>query len=233
MYNKTQGKDVIFKAHKKHWGAAPAIDIMTVKYYPTHAAVMQALQAGSLDGVVGSGVLTPSDLNELKTKYTQRFDVFLGPVIQNRLIILNGAKHPTDDIELRKAIIHAVDKAHIIEKELYGSAAPVDSLFPKNAPYAGVDLLPRWDYDNQKARMLQCPGECDDDHDHDSDHDHNHDAVEVCACAAKEEEHPFSTDCKNKKAMAASLSTLKGCKKTKNPKNRLSGKAPARAHDGP
>ena len=58
------------------------------------------------------------------------------------------------------------------------------------------------------ACMLSCA--------HAQGHDHDHDdAVEVCACAAKEEEHPFSTDCKNKKAMAASLSTLKGCKKTK------------------
>ena len=158
-YDKTQGKDVIFKAHSNHWRAAPAIQTLTVKYFSSHSAVMKALLAGSLDVVVGSGVLEPADLNEIKTKQAQKFDVFVGPVIQNRLVILNGAKAPTKDIEVRKAIIHAVNKAKVIEKELYGWAAPVDSLFPKNAPYAGVDLLPRWDYDQQKSQMLQCPAD--------------------------------------------------------------------------
>jgi hypothetical protein len=47
-----------------------------------------------------------------------------------------------------------VDKAAIIKKELAGLADPVDSLFPKNAPYCGVDLTPKWDYDFEMAQFL-------------------------------------------------------------------------------
>merc|ERR1719171_1607241 len=75
----------------------------------------------------------------------------------NRIIILNANKAPTDDLTLRKVIIHAVNKAAIIDKELYGLAEPVDALFPKNMPYCDLDLTPRWDYDIEKAKLLRCP----------------------------------------------------------------------------
>jgi hypothetical protein len=72
------------------------------------------------------------------------------------MIIINANKAPTNDLILRKAIIHGVNKADIIDKELYGFAEPVDALFPKNAPYCDIDLTPRWDYDAQKADLLRC-----------------------------------------------------------------------------
>jgi hypothetical protein len=55
--------------------------------------------------------------------------------------------------------MHAVNKAAIIDKELYGFAEPVDTLFSKDAPYCDIDLTPRWDYDFEKAQMLNCPAE--------------------------------------------------------------------------
>lgn len=119
--------------------------------------VMAALLNGSLDAVMGSGVLEAGDLKTLQTKYVSDFHVFLGPPIMNRIIIMNANKAPTDDLTLRKVIMHAVNKAAIIDKELYGLAEPVDTMFPKNAPYCNLDLTPRWDYDFEKAKLLNCP----------------------------------------------------------------------------
>merc|ERR1712050_477072 len=86
-----------------------------------------------------------------------QFREFLGPPIMNRIVIMNSNKVPTNDLTLRKVIMHAVNKAAIIDKELSGLAEPVDALFPKNAPYCDVDLTPRWDYDIEKAELLRCP----------------------------------------------------------------------------
>ena len=83
--------------------------------------------------------------------------VYLGPVLQNRMVILNGNKAPTDDIEVRKAIIHAVDKSAIIEKEMNGMEEKEENLFPKTAPNCDVDLTPHWDYDLEKAKVINCP----------------------------------------------------------------------------
>ena len=82
--------------------------------------------------------------------------VYLTEPLQNRIVIFNTAKAPTNDLRTRKSIIHAVDKASIIEKELGILAKPVNNLFPQKAPYCDVELTPRWDYDMEKARLLNC-----------------------------------------------------------------------------
>merc|ERR1712054_603798 len=154
---------VQFAAFADHWRAAPSISTLIVKRYETPAAVKAALLDGSLDVVVGSGVLAPADLEDIRLNYASTHSVFLGPVIQNRMVVLNGNRAPTDDINVRKAIIHGVNKAAIINERLYGMAEPVSALFPTTAPYSGVDLLPRWDYDLEKARMLNCGNVLDSD----------------------------------------------------------------------
>jgi hypothetical protein len=70
---------------------------------------------------------------------------------------MNAAKAPTDNVQLRTTIMHAVNKANIVDVELVGSSVVADSLFPKDAPYCNVDLTPRWDYDIEKARLINCP----------------------------------------------------------------------------
>ena len=92
------------------------------------------------------------------TERQAAFQTYLTEPLQNRIVILNTAKAPTDELTVRKVIIHGVDKAAIIDKELAGLAKPADSLFPKNAPYCGIDLTPRFDYDFEKATLLNCPG---------------------------------------------------------------------------
>jgi nickel transport system substrate-binding protein len=149
--------DVKFKSNSAYWRGAPQILEITVKKFQTNDGVMAALLDGSLDAVMGADVLKPADVAKLRMDYTSQFHVFLGPPIQNRMVIINANKAPTDNIQLRKAIIHAVNKAAIIDKELYGLAEPADALFPKDAPYCNIDLTPRWDYDFEKARLLHCP----------------------------------------------------------------------------
>merc|ERR1712194_407553 len=149
--------DVRFDSHAAHWRSAPQVETIIVKKYADHAAVMAALLDGSLDAVMGSGVLQPADLKTIQSKHASSFHVFLGPSIQNRIIIMNANKAPTDDLTFRKVVMHSVNKAAIIDKELYGFAEPIDTLFPKNAPYCGLDLTPRWDYDIEKAKLLRCP----------------------------------------------------------------------------
>lgn len=148
---------VQFGSFSNYWGGAPSLDSVRVQRYADSAAVKAAVIAGTLDVVIGSGVLAPTDLKDIQENQGATLSVYVGPVIQNRVIILNGNKPPTNDIEVRKAIIHAVDKAAIIDRELAGFAEPEDSLFPRNAPYCDVDLTPRWDYDLQKAQFINCP----------------------------------------------------------------------------
>merc|ERR1712013_640974 len=91
--------------------------------------------------------------------YTELFDVHHSDVIQHSILAFNSNKAPMDDISTRLAIIHAIDKASLVEEEFAGLQQPVMQLLPKSAPFCNVDLSPRLGYDLEKAKLLNCPAE--------------------------------------------------------------------------
>merc|ERR1712032_593470 len=147
-------EEVVFERNSDHWGPAGVGDVEKLRLvaYEDSAAVKAALLDKSLDVVVGSGVLDPADIAKIKKDNTQDFQVYLTEPLQNRIVILNAAKKPTDDLKVRKRIIHAVNKQQIIDKELFGLADPVYNMFPRSAPYCDLDLTPKWDFDLDKAK---------------------------------------------------------------------------------
>jgi len=148
--------EVVFKGNTNYWGGAPSMETLIIKRYEDSDAVKAALLDGSLDLVWGSGVLPAQDLIELDADETNNLSVFHSDDIQNVIILLNSGKAPLDDINVRKTIIHAINKKKIIDDNLGGLFKPVDNVFPRDAPYCDVDVTPRWDYDLQKAKFLNC-----------------------------------------------------------------------------
>jgi len=149
--------EVSFLRNDDWWGEHGGVQELLVINYNTSDAVKQALLAGDLDMVVGNKVLTPEQVRDFQMQHTDTHRTTFGPRLYNQIMVMNAAKAPTDDIEVRKLVMHAIDKARIVQTDMYGQATVADSLFPKDAPYCDIDLTPRWDYDIQKARLLNCP----------------------------------------------------------------------------
>jgi len=97
---------VVFAANTDYWGGAPDIEELRVVRYDSAADVEAALLDGSLDAVLGANVLEPATVRNLQ--YDTRFEVLHGEETQTDAIILNIA-----DKEVRKAVVHAVNKAPI------------------------------------------------------------------------------------------------------------------------
>lgn len=108
---------------------------------------------------MGIGPLNAKQVQDLKFHHSDMFDVRHSDVIQHALLVFNGNRSPTDDITIRQAITHAIDKSHFLEQEFAGLEQPVDQLLPRTAPYCNVDLSPKWGFDLQKAKLLNCPTE--------------------------------------------------------------------------
>lgn len=152
--------EVVFARHGNYWGGAPRIEQLVVVRYDTAEQVKSALLDGSLDVVWGSGVLHARDLIEIEdNEETNNLSVFFTDDIQNVLLLLNSGKAPLNDITVRKTVIHAINKARFLQKEMGGLERTVDNVFPLDAPYCDVDLTPRWDYDIEKAIFLNCAEE--------------------------------------------------------------------------
>jgi len=152
------GRDdsVLFARHDDYWAGPVDVEYLTVARYDDSSAVKADLLKGHLDMVLGAGVLSPKDLEDIRLNYAESFQVSHTEPVQNTLAIFNAAKAPTDDIDIRKLIVHALDKGPIIDKHFDSNAEePAAELFPKTAPYCDVNLVPRFDYDFEKAVLLK------------------------------------------------------------------------------
>lgn len=152
--------EVIFTAFEDYWGGASAVKRVEVKRYDSSEEVKAALLSGDLDVVWGSGVLSDADIFEIENsvEYENKLRVFHSGDLQNVILLLNSGQPPFDDINVRKTVIHAINKAAFVEKELKGLQQVVDNVFPLEAPFCDIDLTPRWDYDFEKAVLLSCGG---------------------------------------------------------------------------
>ena len=152
--------EVVFKRNADYWDGVPPSAIETLiinKRYESSLEVFNALLDGSLDIVWGGGVLSAKHLIALDEDESNNLSVYHSDDIQNVILLLNSGKAPLDDINVRKTIIHAINKKEIIDHSLGGLFKPVDNVFPNDAPYCDVDMTPRWDYDLEKAEYLNCP----------------------------------------------------------------------------
>lgn len=159
--DETTDAKVVFARNEDYWGTIPEIEFLEVQYFENNNQVEAALLSGKLDMALGVGPLSANQVQEMKFSYSDLFDVRHSDVTQNALLVMNTGKAPTDDIEVRKAIIHAVNKASFIEDEFAGLEQPASQLLPLTAPYCNLDLSPKWSYDLDKAKFLNCPAATD------------------------------------------------------------------------
>ena len=147
---------VVFAANADYWGTTGDIEKLHVVKYADSAAVKAALEAGTLDAVVGAGVLAPADEEALGAQ--AGFDLAYGELSQNSVIIMNIA-----DADMRQAVVQAIDSDPIIASELNDAYQPTGRLFPATLPYCDVTLA-EVDYDLEKAKRvididLLCPAD--------------------------------------------------------------------------
>ena len=76
--------------------------------------------------------------------------------LMSAMVIMNSATMSKD---VRATVVHSVNKGHIIETELGGLEKPLYSVFPEAAPYCDIYLTPKFDYDSEKAKALDCGAE--------------------------------------------------------------------------
>ena len=149
---------VTFMSNKNYWDGAPAMEQLLITRYETPDDAKAALLDGSLDVIWGSGVLPDKDIVEIRDDSSNDIQVFVSDDIQNVMLLLNSGKPPLDSIDLRRAVIHAIDKAAIVEKELGGLQAVVNQVFPLDAPNSDVELEPILDYNLDNAIIFSKRG---------------------------------------------------------------------------
>jgi peptide/nickel transport system substrate-binding protein len=122
---------------------------VTFRFINDPAARVAALLAGDIDGV--PRLDAPQALKQLQAD--KRFVVEVGSTAGKGIMTINNKKKPFDDVRVRRALMHAIDRKAFIDGVLEGLAKPIGSHFtPTDAGY--VDLTAVYPYDPEKAKAL-------------------------------------------------------------------------------
>jgi peptide/nickel transport system substrate-binding protein len=122
---------------------------VTFRFINDPAAQVAALLAGDIDGVPRFGA--PQSIRQFQSD--RRFNVEIGSTAGKGILAINNKKKPFDDVRVRRAIAHAIDRKAFIDGVLEGLARPIGShMAPTDAGY--VDLTGVYPHDAAKARAL-------------------------------------------------------------------------------
>ncbi|MSP50232.1 MAG: ABC transporter substrate-binding protein [Alphaproteobacteria bacterium] len=121
----------------------------TFKFVPDAAAQVPALLTGDIDAFPVIGATETLD----RFKGDSRFQVVVGSTEGEVPLILNNGKKPFDDIRVRRAVNHAIERKSIIDGATSGYGVPIGSHFPPHHPWY-VDLTNRYPHDIAKAKEL-------------------------------------------------------------------------------
>ena len=122
---------------------------VTFRFINDPAARVAALLAGDIDAV--PRLDAPQAVKQLQAD--KRFVVEIGSTAGKGIMTINNKKKPFDDVRVRRALMHAIDRKAFIDGVLEGLAKPIGSHFaPTDAGY--VDLTGSYPYDPEKAKAL-------------------------------------------------------------------------------
>lgn len=144
-----QGDKVVLTAFDGYWGKKPALKTATFRFIPDPSAAFAALMAGDVDAF--PVYPAPETLGQLKAD--PRFRVIVGTTEGETVLAMNNANPPLDDVRVRRAIGHAINRQEIIDGAMFGYGTPIGSHFAPHHP-DHVDLTAMSAHDPDKARAL-------------------------------------------------------------------------------
>ena len=146
----TRGDRMILTKNADYPDAANvALDKVEFRFISDPAAATAALMAEELDAF--PGFPAPEILPQFEGD--PRFDVRVGSTEGEVILAMNNAKPPFNDIRVRRAVSHAINRDEIIDGAMYGRATPIGSFYPPHGP-AYVDLTQTYPHDTAKAKAL-------------------------------------------------------------------------------
>ncbi len=143
------GDRVVLVRNPDYDGVRPKLDRVSFRFISDPAAQVAALKAGDVDAFTLFS--TYEALAEFRSD--PKFTVMVGSTEGETVLSTNNARKPFDDVRVRRAMAHAIDRKTLIEGVLYGNGAAIGSHFPPHRE-GYVDLTGLYPYDPAKAKAL-------------------------------------------------------------------------------
>ncbi|MEO1136197.1 MAG: ABC transporter substrate-binding protein [Pseudomonadota bacterium] len=144
-----KGASATLVRNDAYWGARAALDQVVFVFIPDPTAAFAALMAGDVDGFPNY----PAAENLGLIERDNRFNVVTGTSEGEMILAINNGVEPFNDVRVRRALNHAIDKRAIIDAGLFGFGEPIGSHFPPHHP-SYLNLADQYPYNPERARFL-------------------------------------------------------------------------------
>ncbi|MEM8916454.1 MAG: ABC transporter substrate-binding protein, partial [Pseudomonadota bacterium] len=147
--NWNQGDSVEIERYADYWGEPALLDKATFKFIADETAALAAMLAGDVDAF--PNFPAPENLPQLAAD--PNFSVVVGSTEGETILATNNQKAPFDNVLVRRAMAHAIDRQSIIDGAMFGNGTPIGTHFAPHHP-AYVDLTDTYPYDPEAAKAL-------------------------------------------------------------------------------
>ena len=144
-----QGDKITLSRYDDYWGDAPALASATFKFISDPTAAFASVMAEDVD--VFAGFPAPENIPQFEAD--PRFQVLVGSTEGETILSINNKRAPFDNVKVREAVAHAIDRQAIIDGAMFGYGTPIGTHFaPHNPDY--TDLTEMSAYDPEKSKAL-------------------------------------------------------------------------------
>ncbi len=144
-----QGDKIDIVRNAEYWGTPAILESATFKFISDPTAAFAAVMAEDVD--VFAGFPAPENLPQFEAD--PRFQVLIGSTEGETILAINNKQPPFDDVKVRKALAHAIDRQAIIDGAMFGYGTPIGTHFAPHNP-AYVDLTANSAYDPELSKKL-------------------------------------------------------------------------------
>jgi peptide/nickel transport system substrate-binding protein len=147
----TSGEKVELVAFPEYFRGKPPIDRTIMQVIPDETVAMLALSKGELDFVIvrtTEAFVMAHQLANIETMETSSFGIMK--------VMVNANNAPLDDVRIRQALSHALDREEIASVALQGRATAegIWSILPPGVWGHTEEGVPTYPYDPERARAL-------------------------------------------------------------------------------
>jgi peptide/nickel transport system substrate-binding protein len=144
-----QGDQISLVKNPEYWGEPVALDRAVFKFISDPTAAFAAMMTGDVDAFP----VFPAPENLAQFEVDPRFRVIVGSTEGETILSTNNMQPPFDDVRVRQALAHAIDRQAIVDGAMFGFGTPIGTHFAPHNP-AYVDLTALSSYDPEKAKAL-------------------------------------------------------------------------------
>ena len=139
---------IVLSANDTYWAGKPALDRLIFRSIPDNAMRLIELQAGNIH------VMEFPNPDEIPLiQGDPQLEILMQPSLNTGYLAMNMEKPPFDNLKVRLAINHAINKTEIVERFYQGLAVPAKSPIPPTL-WSYDDSIEDHAYDPELAKQL-------------------------------------------------------------------------------